>query len=51
MLVILEIVSAKILVFLQLGLCNQLDKPISDDTGGDIQFAGQIVDGDKLHGI
>jgi len=23
--------------------------PIADDAGGDVQFAGQIVDGNKLH--
>jgi hypothetical protein len=26
-----------------------MNQPVADDTGWDIQFAGQIVNGNKLH--
>jgi hypothetical protein len=49
MLVVLEIVLAKALVFLEFSLGNKMNQPIPDDAGGDVQFAGQIMDGHKLH--
>jgi hypothetical protein len=51
MLVILEIVPAKVLVFLEFSIGNQMDQPVADNPGGDVQFAGQIVNGDKLHAL
>jgi hypothetical protein len=49
MLVVLEIIPAKVLIFTHFSLRDQLDEPIADDMGEDIQCAGQIVNGNKLH--
>ena len=43
--VILEIVLAKARVFLDFSLGNQINQPIPDDAGEDVQFVGQIVHG------
>jgi hypothetical protein len=49
MLVVLEIVVAEILVFFELSFGDQLNEAIPDNTGWDVQFAGQVVNGNKLH--
>ena len=45
MLVVLEIILAKVHVFLEFSLGNQIKQPIPDDVGEDVQFLGQIVHG------
>jgi hypothetical protein len=48
-LVVLEIVPAKILAFFQFAVGDQINQSVPDYTSGSIEFAGEVVNGYEIH--